>query len=345
MTDRAMGNIRERSMNTSLYQLHGQRFCTDDQPHSHRLDWLKEVIGREYANVDVTPFNDEPVFNEMAIYPWSNGVRFSPIKTHSLQIERLSREPTNISQDCYFAVLVTKGKYKLEQDGREVFLEKGDMTLYDATQWHRITMPQAVSKVIISLPRDYFRQRISHIGNLTAKKISTKSGTAAITASCIQSLTQQLDILDCNTFHSLHDPLVDLLTLSLNQLEPKSVQLSNTQSSTLFHVKRYINQHCHYHDLSPKMISEAVGLSVRYINNLLQAEHTSLMRYVTQQRLNSVYRKLNSRQFMHRTITEIALESGFNNMAHFSRAFKAQFGLSPRQFRQDSKNKMFLFDA
>ncbi|WP_330109849.1 helix-turn-helix domain-containing protein [Methylophaga thalassica] len=345
MTDKAMVNMRERNMNTSLSQLHGQRLCTDDQPHSHRLDWLKEVIGREYANVDVNPFNDEPVFNEMAIYPWQNGVRLSPIKSHSLQIERLSREPTDISQDCYFAVLITDGKYKLEQDGREVFLEKGDMTLYDATQWHRITMPQAVSKVIISLPRDYLRQRISHVGNLTAKKITTQSGTAAIAASCIQSLTQQLDILDSNAFHSLQDPLVDLLTLSLNQLEPKSVQLSNTQSSTLFHVKRYVNQHCHYHDLTPKMISDAVGLSVRYINNLLQAEQTSLMRYVTQQRLNSVYRKLNSRQFMHRTITEIALESGFNNMAHFSRAFKTQFGVSPRRFRQEAKNKLLLFDA
>ena len=133
MTDKAMVNMRERNMNTSLSQLHGQRLCTDDQPHSHRLDWLKEVIGREYANVDVNPFNDEPVFNEMAIYPWQNGVRLSPIKSHSLQIERLSREPTDISQDCYFAVLITEGKYKLEQDGREVFLEKGDMMQHNGT--------------------------------------------------------------------------------------------------------------------------------------------------------------------------------------------------------------------
>lgn len=42
-------------LQASLGRLDGQRFCTDDQAARQRLEWLKEVIGREYANVDITP--------------------------------------------------------------------------------------------------------------------------------------------------------------------------------------------------------------------------------------------------------------------------------------------------
>lgn len=35
-----------------------------------------------------------------------------------------------------------------------------------------------------------------------------------------------------------------------------------------------------------------------------------------------------------KTISEIAFESGFSNLSHFSRVFKNQFGTSPSQFRQ-----------
>jgi AraC-like DNA-binding protein len=37
---------------------------------------------------------------------------------------------------------------------------------------------------------------------------------------------------------------------------------------------------------------------------------------------------------MDRTITEIALKWGFSDAAHFSRSFKASFGISPNAFRR-----------
>jgi AraC-like DNA-binding protein len=315
-------------------RLSGQHLSTTHQSHSHRLAWLKEVIGREYANVEVMPYKDESIFNDMAIYPWQYGMRLSPISSSALQIERLAHEPSRVEQDCYFAVLLTAGKYKLEQQGREVVLEKGDMTLYDATEWHRITMPEAASKIIVTIPRPLLNQRINNLENLTAKKISAKSGIGAVTSSYIQTTVNQLHNIDKTSFLEMTDPVLDILTLSLNQLKPSAIHLSGTKSSTLFHVKKYIQQHCGNSELTPEIISQAVGLSIRYMNNLFNSEQTSLMRYVTEQRLCLVHRHLSSQKFRHRSITELAMQSGFNNMAHFSRVFKAKYGMSPRQYRE-----------
>lgn len=95
----------------SLGRLGGQRFCTDQQPSAQRVEWLKEVIGREYANVEITPTQDMVLFNDMWIYPWQAGVRLSPIQSNAITIERLPQEPFQSSRDNYFIVVLTSGKY------------------------------------------------------------------------------------------------------------------------------------------------------------------------------------------------------------------------------------------
>ena len=48
------------------------------------------------------------------------------------------------------------------------------------------------------------------------------------------------------------------------------------------------------------------------------------MPYVTEQPLCLVQRRLSNNNYLNRSITELAIESGFNNMAHFSRVFKTK---------------------
>lgn len=322
----------------SLNRLEGHHFCTENQPLTSRLEWLREVIGKEYANVEISPQQDIPLFNDMTIYPWQQGMRLSPIHSNALKIERLSAEPTEVSQDCYFAVVLTSGQYTLKQAGREVLLHAGEMALYDATEPHSITMPESFSKILISIPRTILKQRLHNINQLTAIKIPTKSGVGAITSSLIQTTVNQLDTLGKNQFLELSDPILDMLTLSLNQLKPSSIQLSDNQQLALLRVKHFIQQHYESSDLDPKMISAGVNLSIRYINNLFNKEDTSLMRFLTQYRLESSKRLLNNSFLAHKTITELAMQSGFNNMAHFSRIFKQHYGLSPRQYRTLKNN-------
>tara|TARA_R110002049_G_scaffold305138_2_gene501366 strand:+ start:1529 stop:2569 length:1041 start_codon:yes stop_codon:yes gene_type:complete len=328
----------------SLARLGGQRFSTADQSPSHRQEWLKEIIGKQYANVDISPLNDIQLFNEMAIYPWRHGMRLSPIKSHAIKLKRLSNEPTEVVQDCYFAVVLTSGKYTLEQGGREVSLQVGDMTLYDATEPHSIIMPETSSKILISIPRTMLNQRIYNVGKLTAKNIPAKSGIGAVASSFIQNTVHQLNELEQAQFLEMSDPILDMLTLSLNQLNISSIHLSDHKYLTLMRVKQFINKHGEYADLNPEMISNGVGLSVRYINNLFNAEDTSLMRFLTQHRLGLAKRRLSNHLLIHKTITELAMQSGFNNMAHFSRIFKQQYGMSPRQYRTNSLTPTQLFD-
>ena len=327
------GIVSAAMLKNSLTRLGGQRFCTEEQPPRQRLEWLKEVIGREYANVDITPPAQTRLYNDMFIYPWQQGLRLSPIQSNAITLEILPKEPESVSQDCYFAVLLTAGEYKLEQGGREVFLKPGEMSLYDATEPHRITIPQPFSKILISIPRQLLDERVSNICNLTATRLPTQTGIAAITASMIQSTVSQLEQLDPSAFQSLSDPILEMLTMTLTEQKGSTCMLSRHRSFALMRVKRFIANQLSDTELNTEVISRAVGLSPRYINNLFNEDNTSLMRYLTKQRLSRSRHYLATSLYSYLSITEVAIKSGFSNMAHFSRIFRQAYGLSPSDYR------------
>ena len=55
--------------------------------------------------------------------------------------------------------------------------------------------------------------------------------------------------------------------------------------------------------------------------------------YILQRRLDACRRAFDDRTSGHRSITEIALGNGFENMAHFSRVFRAHLGMTPSEYR------------
>lgn len=140
------------TLNDSTTKFSGIKLTTQDVAENQRRDWLQEVIRQEYTKVQVTPPKDAELFNEMTIYNWEK-LRLSVIRSHALTLERYNGDPYLASQDNYLAVVLLSGNYLLQQHGREVALQPGDMAIYDATQAHRIQCSRNFSKLIVSIPR------------------------------------------------------------------------------------------------------------------------------------------------------------------------------------------------
>jgi AraC family transcriptional regulator, positive regulator of tynA and feaB len=64
------------------------KLSTADVPSLDRHEWLREVIGREYANVAITPPADGDLFNEMRISPWRD-LQLSLIRSNAIRLDRL----------------------------------------------------------------------------------------------------------------------------------------------------------------------------------------------------------------------------------------------------------------
>lgn len=303
-------------------------FSTENIPVWQRCEWLREVIGREYANVDITPPKKEYLFNEMNIYPWQN-LQLSVIHSNAITIQRLPQEPSAVIQDAYFGVILLSGEYQLEQSGREVFLKPGDITIYDATRPHRIHCPSNFSKLIISIPRGVMHNRLPGVEHCTAHKVHGGMGLGAIASNFVQSIAREANQMTANDFEATAEQSLDLFVLALNSIRPANLNHSRSKSLSLRRVKDFVERQLDNPDLNTETVVQGTGLSARYINELFHDENTSLMRHVWQRRLMRCHHDLTSSQYTGRSVSETALRWGFNDFPHFSRAFKSKYGLAP----------------
>jgi AraC-like DNA-binding protein len=76
-------------------------------------------------------------------------------------------------------------------------------------------------------------------------------------------------------------------------------------------------------------VALACNVSPRTLMRLFAAEGTTPIRWLWHQRLAAACRALAGGRGAR--VTEVALSCGFSDLSHFSRAFKAEFGRSPRE--------------
>jgi AraC family transcriptional regulator len=96
-------------------------------------------------------------------------------------------------------------------------------------------------------------------------------------------------------------------------------------------VMRYIREHLH-EPLDRETLAAVAGFSIPHFHRVFTAQiGESAISYIRRLRLERAGRKLRMGAI---DITEVALAAGYDTHAAFSKAFKQQFGLSPREFRQ-----------
>ncbi|MBN1671161.1 MAG: PocR ligand-binding domain-containing protein [Kiritimatiellae bacterium] len=92
----------------------------------------------------------------------------------------------------------------------------------------------------------------------------------------------------------------------------------------------YVAQHQHT-DIRLADVAQEVGLTPSYFSALFSREAgLPLMRYVQRTRLERAKKLLRGTR---KTVTEIALDVGFNNVTHFNHVFRSWEGTTPSEYR------------
>ena len=87
-------------------------------------------------------------------------------------------------------------------------------------------------------------------------------------------------------------------------------------------------------DLTSSCIAKEQGFSQRYIQRLFSLHGDNFSNYLKTRRLERCYYDLISPLSSQLSISEICYRWGFSDTAHFSRSFRARYGVSPRDHRR-----------
>jgi AraC-like DNA-binding protein len=99
-------------------------------------------------------------------------------------------------------------------------------------------------------------------------------------------------------------------------------------------IVRYIEDHLREPTLTAESVAEGVHLSSRHLRTIFSASGEKVSAYILRRRLEECARKIKDPAWTNQTLMKIAFSWGFNSAAHFTRSFRDQFGVSPREYRR-----------
>ena len=104
------------------------------------------------------------------------------------------------------------------------------------------------------------------------------------------------------------------------------------RQALLSSIKRHVEQQLVMPGVGVDYLCDRFGLSRSALYRLFEPEG-GLAAYIQQRQLIRAYAQLAAPEIRHRRIIEIALENHFASDATFARAFRRQFGVTPREVR------------
>jgi AraC-like DNA-binding protein len=243
-----------------------------------------------------------------------------------------SREKKHISADDHDDILLSillSGSGALEQDGRTVVQRQHEIVLYDTSQSFRYDLASEI--VLVKIPRRLLASRYTNLRSLMAVGVRTDLSLNALLMD-LATRTMLLDVPDDSSTTvgaRLASSVLDLVSAVIDLEIEERGALNHQRMSQLERAQRYAVANLGDETLSPEAMAKRGAVSLRTLNRLFAKIGTTPMRWVWQRRLQASHSALS--EGCATSVTDAAFQFGFSEVSHFSRSFKAAYGVSPEQ--------------
>ena len=258
----------------------------------------------------------------------------SQVTSRAQHVYRTPRQIAKATEDYVLVSIQTAGVGGVRQDGRDAVLRPGDFALYDSTRPYELLFEEDFQQFVLMLPGEVLRSQMKGTEHLTATAVCGTRGAGHLLIGMIETLWRDIDALEPGSADAIADSVRHILVAGLRTLPAaQQCQVSNLTALYRDQIRAYVRRHLHDPDLSVGRVAAGLRLSPSTVHRAFQGEPCSLAHWIWAERLDATKRDLADPLLQRRSVSAIAFAWGFNDAAHFSRAFKDRFGLTPREFR------------
>lgn len=224
------------------------------------------------------------------------------------------------------------------EGGGATRVRAGEFCLIDHARTYDLTHGDSVRTFCVDIPRDRLEARLPGAPQLVGRLMRPDSVSSRMLLALLRTLGSEVGHTDIASPSASQD---ESLVLGENLLSfvvatYSSYSVANDSRGTELRAKACracIDSRLTDPSLKPAEVARHVGISERYLRAAFAAEGESFSSYVLRRRLERCAGSLRDTALRGRTITEIAFQAGFNNLTYFGQAFKARYGMTPREYR------------
>lgn len=309
-------------------------FSTEDVHRRERFAYWHEVACEQLVPHESAP-DSEVSFSAVMCAGKIGTLELISFENSAMNVARTRSNCSRHDNDDLFFCQQLQGNLELHQAGRKAALAKGDMVLVDPMLPYAANFGSGSKLLVLKLGRQELRARLGETDAFVGLRSTVDDSAQGPAAEFIATLPRWSGKIGAPTSEIMQTYCVDLIANAIGNFAGRNgVHVSATRASALMAVRMAADRGLSDPHLTPSKIAAAAGVSVRYANLLLAAEDTSLSRLVLSKRLERCRTLLGNPSQAHRTISDIAYNWGFSDMTHFSRAFKAAFGMLPSAYRR-----------
>ncbi|GFE19785.1 helix-turn-helix domain-containing protein [Streptomyces sp. SID8375] len=265
------------------------------------------------------------------------------ISTMTFPSLEVVRTPKLIRQqsdrEFYQVNCVLAGAGGASQGDRNTSIRQGQLVLVDSSLPFRGQLhgeAENYAAMIIQLPRELLPLPWKTVQRVSARPISGCQGLGGVLWRWLTEVNARAEEFTPADIPTLRSVTADLLAAVLGRcLDAEDTMTPESRRRALqVQIRDFIRRHLGDPSLSPATIAAAHRISVRYVHQLFAEEGTTAAAWIRGRRLERCRRDLANPHLQLRPIHAIAAQWGFIDPAHFSRAFRAAYGMPPRDYRQ-----------
>lgn len=217
------------------------------------------------------------------------------------------------------------------QGDRSCELKTGDFTLANCSEYFLNSFPCEHEMLAVEAPLAMIAEYAPNFEEAMSRTISGNTPGGRMLHDFLLSLWRQEDEEACTASWSgsIQTIYLELLSMALAQSTE-----ARPNGSMLNRIKQLIEARIHDPLLRTASIAEELNVSPRTVQLAFAPLHTTPSAHIMERRMVLAAEYLLSAP--HMSITDIAMELGFNECSYFTRCFRKHFAMTPMAYRMRS---------
>ncbi|MEV6812722.1 helix-turn-helix domain-containing protein [Micromonospora sp. NPDC051296] len=309
-------------------------------PEGERFGFWHDFVARESVPSRVSSDHAKN-FRAQAQVVGLGDVVLSSWSYPSLDMHRTGKLIRRGDPEMYHLALPLSGSGGVMAERRENELVAGEFTFVDTSRphmsTHRAVSPEQdqLTTLTILIPHALIPLHPNKVAMIVGARIPATRGIGVLLGQFVRQIITHPEQYDSADAPRLDNIARDLMAATLAQrLDAAETLPGEVRNSSLrIQIKAFIDRNLGDPDLSPSAVAAAHHISIRALHRLFEAEDSGVAELIRLQRLNRCARDLRDPSLAKRPIYSIAAQWGFPDKAHFSRLFRAAYGVPPQAFR------------